>query len=61
MDAQDSVICDSDGTPVCRMSSVLEAYRLFQGDSYGCVEEAKAMLASVVKEVPTLPPLEFVS
>ena len=68
MKDQDSIICDSDGNEVVLAEPVKEAYALLRhclsdrpgsGDSE-MRDDAMRKLASVVKEVPTLPPLEFV-
>lgn len=60
MDGQDGIICDADGSELCPMAPVREAYKSLQGNLDDGVAEAMTKLASVVKEVETLPPLEFV-
>jgi len=68
MDGQDGVSCDSDGNEVVPAQPVKEAYALlrhFLSDRPGSSnsemrDDAMKQLASVVKEVPILPPLEFV-
>ncbi len=68
MDGQDSIICDADGNEVVLAGPVKEAYALLRhcfsdrpGSSNSEMrDDAMKQLASVVKEVPTLPPLEFV-
>ena len=67
MDAQDAIICNADGNEVVLAEPVKEAYALLRhcfsdrpGNSNSEMrDDAMKKLASVVTEVPTLPPLEF--
>jgi len=67
MDGVDSVICDADGNEVVLAQPVKDAYALLRhcfSDRPGSGnpqmrDDAMKQLASVVKDVPTLPPLEF--
>ena len=67
MDAQDGIICIADGNEVVLAEPVKEAYALLRhcfsdrpGNSNSEMrDDAMKKLASVVTEVPTLPPLEF--
>lgn len=68
MDGQDGIICNADGNEVVLAEPVKEAYALLRhcfSDRPGSGnpemrDDAMKKLASVVTNVPTLPPLEFV-